>query len=57
MVHQCPRGRRARGLPPKVVQERLGHAKITMTFDCYGHSSPRIEDTKDLDAAEKRLLA
>ena len=25
------------GLPPKNVQERLGHATITMTLDRYGH--------------------
>ena len=26
-----------RNLPPKVVQERLGHASITITYDRYGH--------------------
>ena len=25
------------GLPPKNVQERLGHASITITLDRYGH--------------------
>jgi integrase len=24
-----------RGLPPKVIQERLGHSSITLTFDVY----------------------
>ena len=45
------------GLPPKVVQERLGHSSITMTYDRYGHLFPRGDDTKELDAAEKALLA
>ena len=36
--------RRADGgleLPPKVVQERLGHSSILMTMDVYGHLFPR----------------
>jgi integrase len=45
------------GLPPKVVQERLGHSSITMTFDRYGHLFPRGDDTKEIDAAERALLA
>jgi integrase len=45
------------GLPPKVVQERLGHSSITMTYDRYGHLFPRGDDTEELDAAEKALLA
>ncbi len=45
------------GLPPKVVQERLGHSSITMTYDRYGHLFPRGDDTKELDAAESALLA
>jgi integrase len=44
------------GLPPKVVQERLGHSSITMTYDRYGHLFPRGDDAKELDAAEKALL-
>jgi integrase len=43
-------------MPPKVVQERLGHASITMTFDRYGHLFPRGNDAKELDAAERSLL-
>ena len=46
-----------RKLPPKVVQERLGHSSITMTYDRYGHLFPRGDDTKELDAAERALLA
>jgi integrase len=45
------------GLPPKVVQERLGHSSITMTYDRYGHLFPRGDDAKELDAAERALLA
>jgi len=45
------------GLPPKIVQERLGHSSITMTYDRYGHLFPRGDDTKELDAAEQALLA
>ena len=45
------------GLPPKVVQERLGHSSITMTYDRYGHLFPRGDDTGKLEAAEMALLA
>jgi integrase len=44
------------GLPPKVVQEQLGHSSITMTYDRYGHLFPRGTDTKQRDAAEERLI-
>jgi len=52
--------RRADGgleLPPKVVQERLGHSTIAMTLDIYGHLFPRHDDSKELAAAERALLA
>jgi integrase len=52
--------RRADGgleLPPKVVQERLGHSSIMMTMDVYGHLFPRGDDGAELAAAEKALLA
>jgi integrase len=52
--------RRADGgleLPPKVVQERLGHASIVMTMDIYGHLFPRSDDGAELAAAESALLA
>jgi integrase len=45
------------GLPPKVVQTRLGHSSITMTMDVYGHLFPRGDDAKELAAAERALLA
>ena len=44
------------GLPPKVAQERLGHASIAMTLDVYGHLFPRGDDLAELDAAERLLL-
>jgi integrase len=51
--------RRADGgleLPPKVVQERLGHSSIVMTMDVYGHLFPRGDDSAELAAAERSLL-
>ncbi|EJZ22430.1 site-specific integrase [Rhizobium sp. Pop5] len=45
------------GLPPKVVQERLGHSSIVMTMDTYGHLFPRGDDADELAAAERSLLA
>jgi integrase len=44
-------------LPPKLVQERLGHATIAVTMDTYGHLFPRGDDAEELAAAEKTLLA
>jgi integrase len=44
------------GLPPKNVQERLGHATITMTLDRYGHLF-RGDDADELDKAAQVLLA
>lgn len=44
------------GLPPKVVQERLGHSSITMTMDIYGHLFPRGDDGSELAAAQAALL-
>ena len=45
------------GSPPKVIQERLGHSSITMTYDRYGHLFPRGDDAKEIDVAENALLA
>lgn len=44
------------GLPPKVVQERLGHSSIMMTMDVYGHLFPRGDDADEMAAAERALL-
>jgi integrase len=43
-------------LPLKMVQERLGHASITLTADTYGHLFPAKDDSAELAAAEQALL-
>ena len=43
-------------LPPKVVQDRLGHATIALTMDRYGHLFPRGDNGAELAAAEAFLL-
>jgi integrase len=43
-------------LPLKVVQARMGHSKIGMTADVYGHLFPRGDDSAELAAAEKFLV-
>ena len=50
----------AAGENPKAVQEFMGHATITMTFDLYGHLFPgsREEARTRMDAyLEGELLA
>jgi integrase len=44
------------GLPPKMVQERLGHSSITMTYDVYGHLFARTDDGRELADAARALL-
>jgi integrase len=44
------------GLPAKLVQERLGHASITMTMDVYGHLFPRDDHDTELADAQRALL-
>jgi integrase len=51
-----PEDRGGQALPPKVVQERLGHSSIVMTLDTYGHLFPRGDDTDKLAKAERALL-
>jgi integrase len=34
----------ARGVHPKIVQERLGHSTITMTLDLYSHLAPGLQE-------------
>jgi integrase len=51
-----PEDRGGQGLPPKVVQERLGHSSIVMTLDTYGHLFPRGDDADKLAKAERALL-
>lgn len=44
-------------LPPKVVQERLGHSSIMMTMDVYGHLFPRSDDGEEMAEAERAFLS
>jgi integrase len=39
----------AAGVHPKIVSERLGHAKISITLDTYSHVIPAMET----DAADR----
>jgi len=52
-----PRSRGGRQLPPKEVQELMGHSSIVMTLDLYGHLFPRSDDTAELAAASRALFA
>ena len=45
-----------RGIPGKVVQERMGHSSIIITMDTYGHLFPRGDDAAELDAAERDVM-
>jgi integrase len=49
-----PIDRGGQGLPPKVVQELLGHSSIAMTMDTYGHLFPRGGDADQKLAAAER---
>jgi integrase len=44
------------GLPPKVVQERMGHSSIVMTMNVYSHLFPRSDDSEQINAAEIAFL-
>ncbi|MBD8555525.1 site-specific integrase [Rhizobium sp. CFBP 8762] len=45
------------GLPPKVVQERMGHSTIALTMDRYSHLFPKGDDTDEMAAAERAFLS
>jgi integrase len=51
-----PRDRGGRELPPKVVQQWLGHSSITMTLDIYGHLFRDTSDRTEIATSEKALL-
>jgi integrase len=51
-----PRDRGGRELPPKVVQQWLGHSSITMTLDIYGHLFRDSSDRAEITASERALL-
>ena len=41
-------GIRGKGVHPKVVQERLGHAKVGTTLDIYSHVMPGLQQAAAL---------
>lgn len=43
-------------LPPKMVQDRLGHSEIKLTMDRYGHLFPTDDDGSEMAAAEELVL-
>lgn len=44
------------GLPPKMVQDRLGHASIVMTMNVYSHLFPSVDDEDQMAKAQAELL-
>jgi integrase len=51
-----PKDRGGRELPPKLVQEWLGHSSIKLTLDLYGHMFPRPNDKSEIATSEKALF-
>lgn len=45
------------GLPPKIVQERMGHSTIALTMDRYSHLFPKDDDADEMAAAERAFMA
>ena len=45
------------GLPPKIVQERLGHSTLAMTMDTYGHLFPQEIDSEVEVAVVLRVIS
>jgi integrase len=41
--HTCATLLLPNGVPPKVVQERLGHSKVAMTMEVYAHVLPTMQ--------------
>lgn len=44
-------------LPPKIVQERMGHSTIALTMDRYSHLFPKGDDSEEMAAAERAFLS
>ena len=42
--HTCATLLLKKGVNPKIVQERLGHASITLTLDTYSHVLPDMQE-------------
>jgi integrase len=36
------------GIHPKIVQERLGHSRISITLDTYSHVTPGLQEAAAL---------
>jgi integrase len=53
--HTCATMLLTQGVPPKVVQEMLGHSQIAMTMDIYSHVLPSMQEAAAL--AMERVLA
>lgn len=53
--HLCATLLLSQGVHPKVVQERLGHASISMTLDTYSHVVPGLQE-EAVDRLESRLF-
>ncbi|RIY01476.1 site-specific integrase [Aureimonas flava] len=45
------------GLPPKTVQERMGHSTIALTMDRYSHLFPNDDDGSEMEAASAWLAS
>jgi integrase len=47
------------GVHPKVVQERLGHANVSITLDIYSHVAPNMQQAaaEKIDAGMRKALA
>ena len=47
------------GVHPKVVQERLGHANVSITLDIYSHCTANMqqEAAEKIDAGLRKALA
>ncbi|NMA62252.1 MAG: site-specific integrase, partial [Firmicutes bacterium] len=43
--HTCATLLLAKGVNPKIVQERLGHTDISMTLNRYSHVTPTMQDS------------
>jgi integrase len=43
-------------LPPKLVQERMGHSSIVVTMDVYGHLFPSSDEADEMAAAERAFF-
>jgi integrase len=53
--HTCATLLLSKGVHPKIVQELLGHASISITLDTYSHVLPNMQE-KAVDAMESALF-